>query len=102
MSDPAYHLEGNILELEGLLSVETVSRYFDIGVECLEQSAAGLQIDLAKSDIVGSAAIALLIAWQRRALHQGKKFSVVNAPGHLLDMAKLSGVSDILPFTKAG
>ena len=102
MSDAAYHHEGDILELEGLLSVETVSRYFDIGIKCLEQSSGGLQIDLAKSDIVGSAAIALLIAWQRRALYLKKKFSIVNAPGHFLDMAKLSGVSDTLPFADAG
>lgn len=102
MSEPAYHLVGDVLELEGLLSVETVSRYFDIGIKCLEQSSNGLQIDLAKSDIVGSASIALLIAWQRRALRLDKKFSIINAPSHFLDMAKLSGVLDILPFAEAG
>tara|TARA_R110002072_G_scaffold2252_3_gene18618 strand:- start:2371 stop:2679 length:309 start_codon:yes stop_codon:yes gene_type:complete len=102
MSDPAYEFAGDTLKLEGLLSVETVSRYFDIGINSLEQSTAGLKVDLAKSDIVGSAAIALLIAWQRRALQLEKEFSIVNAPTHFLDMARVSGVSEILPIVEGG
>ena len=102
MSDPTYVLEGDTLQLEGLLSVETVSGYLDVGIESLEQSTSGLKVDLARSDIVGSAAIALLIAWQRRALQLGKDFSVVNAPKHFLDMASVSGVREILPIVEAG
>lgn len=100
MPDLEYRLDGDTLMLDGLLSVETVARYQQIGNEALTQSKLGLSVDLSGAEIVGSAAIALLIAWQRQARQLGKDLSVINAPQHFLDIAGVSGVLDILPFTE--
>ena len=90
-------VEGDVLSLSGELSVATVSRYYETGLAAIDQGAS-VQIDLAEANIVGSAGIALMIAWQRRALEQDKPITIVNAPEHFLDMAEVSGVRDILPF----
>ncbi|MFT4799039.1 MAG: ABC-type transporter Mla MlaB component [Candidatus Azotimanducaceae bacterium] len=101
MPDLEYRLNGDTLLLDGLLSVETVSRYQKIGSDALIKSEVGLSVDLNGAEIIGSAAIALLIAWQRQARNIGKDLSVINAPQHFLDIASVSGVLDILPFKKS-
>lgn len=102
MSDLAYTLDGDILKLEGLLSVATVSRYQQIGNDALEKSDSGLIVDLSEAEMIGSAPVALMISWQRRAQVLEKNYSVINAPQYFLDIAKVSGVLDILPFADAG
>jgi phospholipid transport system transporter-binding protein len=101
MSEIDYSIDGDTLTLNGLVSVETVSRYQPVGDDVLAKSESGLVVDLGSAEIVGSAPVALLIAWQRQALSQGKEYSVINAPSHFLDIARVSGVLDILPFVKA-
>jgi phospholipid transport system transporter-binding protein len=95
MSD--WSLDGNQLNLTGLLSVDTVNQFYDLGLLAIDQRS-DLTVDLSGADIVGSAGIALMIAWQRRALEQDKPLRIVNAPEHFLAMASVSGVRDILPF----
>jgi len=101
MPDLDYRLDGDILMLDGLLSVETVGRYQKIGNDALIKSKLGMSVDLSGAEIVGSAAIALLIAWQRQARNLGKDLAVINAPQHFLDIASVSGVLDILPFNES-
>lgn len=82
----------------GLLSVDTVADYQEEGYQAMASMGDEVVFDLSEAEVVGSAAIALLISWQRRAIKLGKDLSVVNAPRHLLEMADVSGVLDILPF----
>ncbi len=98
MAELGYELSSGTLSLSGDLNVETVSEYHGIGLEALDSCDSGLQVDLVDAKITGSAAIALLISWQRHSNQLGKSFSIVNAPQHFLDIAKVSGVVDILPF----
>lgn len=86
----------------GLLSVDTVADYQEDGYKALASLGDEVAFDLSEAEVVGSAAIALLISWQRRAIRLGKDFRVVNAPRHLLEMAEVSGVLDILPFQDDG
>jgi ABC-type transporter Mla MlaB component len=92
-----FKLDGDTLRVVGLLSVDTVSEYYEPGLEAINRHA-GFTVDLAEADIKGSAGVALLIAFQRRARDLDKPFSIVNAPEHFLSMAKVSGVAEILPF----
>lgn len=101
MSDLDYTIDGDTLKLEGLLSVETVSRYQAVGNDVLAKSASGMIVDLSAAEMVGSAPVALLISWQRRAQVLEKSYSVINAPQYFLDIAGVSGVLDILPFAEA-
>ncbi len=91
-------IKNNVLHLSGLLNVDTVTEYYESGLEAIEQHQ-GLRIDLSDADIQGSAGIALLIAWQRKSLQLAKPLAIENAPEHFLAMAKMSGVLDILPFS---
>lgn len=97
MAAPEIQIEGETLKLTGLLNVDTVAAYLEPGYQAIEKLPA-IHVDLSEADIVGSAGVALLIAWQRRALQRDKDFSIENAPEHFLDMAKVSGVADILSF----
>lgn len=96
-------LENDKLSLLGRLNVDTVNVFYDQGLQIIDKHAGAdeLKIDLSDTDIVGSAAVALLIAWQRRALEQDKQLAIINAPEHFLAMASVSGVRDILPFAEA-
>ena len=94
-------VQDNLLSLAGLLNVDTVNEYYQPGLDAIEKidaAANDLVVDLAEVEIVGSAGVALLIAWQRRALEMDKAMAIVNAPSHFLAMAEVSGVRDILPF----
>ena len=92
-----WRLEGNNLNLSGLLNVDTVNEFYEVGLKAIDKQEA-LTVDLSEADIVGSAGVALMIAWQRRALEQNKSLRIVNAPEHFLAMASVSGVKEILPF----
>lgn len=53
-------------------------------------------IDCSGIDNLDSTAIALLLAWKRRATAERKTLAFVQAPTALLDLAKLYGVAEIL------
>ncbi len=86
------------IKVSGLLSVETVAGYQVEGLTLLEKTGDVVIFDLCEAEIVGSAAIALLISWQRRAIKLNKTFVIENAPSHLLDVADVTGVRQIIAF----
>ena len=86
------------INVSGLLSVETVADYQSEGLALLEKIGDTVIFDLREADIVGSAAIALLISWQRSAIRLKKTFVIENAPSHLLDVADVTGVRQIIAF----
>ena len=88
----------NRIMVFGLLSIETVAAYQEEGLELLEEIGDMVIFDLCEADVVGSAVIALLISWQRRAIQLEKTFFIENAPVHLLEMADISGVREIITF----
>jgi len=88
------------IKVLGLLAVETVADYQHRGYEALQKVAREAVIDLAEAEVVGSAVIALLLSWQRRAHQLGKGFAIANAPDHLVAMADLSGLQKVMPFQK--
>lgn len=55
-----------------------------------------LQIDLSQVQDVDTAALSLLMEWQRRALQSGKSVVFVNLPESLKSLAKLYGVVDFI------
>ena len=87
------------VEVYGLLSVETVADYQKLGFKMLETSNNSLVFDLCEAEVVGSAALALIISWFRESVRLDKEIKIENAPQHLLEMADVSGVREIIPFT---
>jgi len=67
----------------------------------LEQGAAAIRagtatIDLGNVTAVDSAAVALLLAWQRAAAGQGKRVQFVGVPSGIVGLAGLYGVDTLL------
>jgi phospholipid transport system transporter-binding protein len=56
-------------------------------------------IDLAEVSGVDSAALAILLVWQRSAKARGTELNLSNASSTLLSLATLYGVSDLLKFS---
>ncbi len=72
----------------------------------LERGVAAIRagdttIDLASVTAVDSAAVALLLAWQRTATADGKKVSFVGVPSGIVGLAGLYGVDDLLGVAPA-
>ena len=88
--------DGNI-KVSGRLDVETVSHYRDPGDRMIDEVEAPV-FDLDGVDTVGSAAVALLIAWQRHANRLGKQVSFINASDALRHIAGACGVDEIIDF----
>jgi len=85
------------IKVSGCLDVGSVAEYKDEGIRLMEPMSEPV-FDLAEIEARGSAAIALLIAWQRHAANSGKEISFINAPPNLVEIAEACGVSDIVPF----
>lgn len=88
MSTPA------IITLEGPLTVRTVAEHFR---HPLPQDAPEWTVDLAAVSEVDSSALALLLAWLRRAKAQGARLEVRAAPAALLTLARLYGIEGLVP-----
>ncbi|UXY15242.1 STAS domain-containing protein [Chitiniphilus purpureus] len=86
----------NSVALSGELTLAHAARRLDE----LRVAGEALTLDLSGVTRADSAALALLLAWQRRALAGGTRLSVVGAPGGLLQLARLYGVTDLLPFAR--
>lgn len=70
----------------------------------LKQSAAleiadDLQIDFSEVTDVDTAALSLLIEWQRRALALNRKIAFKRLPESLMSLAALYGVADFIPLS---
>ncbi len=98
MSAPELNLDPDgTINVTGQLNVTSVAACKASGEDLIEDASA-VVIDLGGSEVEGSAVIALLIAWQRRAEKLSKPIKFVNAPPNLLKIAEVCGVSDIVPF----
>ena len=57
-----------------------------------------LKIDLHALNHSNSAGLALLLEWYRMAEHLNKQITYINLPKQMLDMAKVSGLDEVLPI----
>jgi len=79
------------------LTNETVAAQIDAGRAAIRKG--DLTIDLAAVRQVDSAAVALLLAWQREAASTQSRLRLVNVPGALTSLAVLYGVDGLLGCT---
>ena len=74
----------------------------DCATAVLEESTRLFQspditVDLAAVTEVDSAAVSLLLEWQRAARRENRAIHFVNVPANLLSLARLYGVSELIP-----
>jgi phospholipid transport system transporter-binding protein len=86
-------------EANPMISLDALT--FQNAQAALEQGCAALAagetvFDLSGVTAADSSALALMLAWQRRAQDQGRALKFVNVPGNVDALAKLYGVEELL------
>lgn len=85
--DNQWYVSGEIL-MDNANAVLAESKLFNVHDD--------LQINLSKVTDVDTAALSLLMEWQRRVNAAGKKISFSHLPDSLMSLAKLYGVADFI------
>ncbi|WP_374355888.1 lipid asymmetry maintenance protein MlaB [Chitinimonas sp.] len=87
------------ISLAGSLTLESISRVEREVAPSLTQDQVIL--DLSAINEIDSAAISLLLHWQRAAMAAGHRLFLRNPPASLLSLAGLYGVEEFLPLESA-
>ena len=91
----AVNVENNRLALSGLVVMQTMKGLHTDG---LAQIAAGdVVVDMAGVTDADSSAVSLLMELRRAAQNHKRKLSVINLPDSVRSLAKLYGVTELLP-----
>lgn len=85
------------LSLSGQLSFDTVPGLWDRW-RSLAGGRPAVDVDLAGVHRADSAGLALLVACMRFARQTGQQLRFCNIPTQMLDMARVSGLEDMLPL----
>jgi len=85
---------GDVLFLQGAVTVETVPGLVDAIGDHLRQGAHTIDFSLVAE--VDSAAVALALEWQRQAGQLKSVLSLANVPEAMKNLANLYGVSDLM------
>ena len=85
--------------VQGDVTMETVPALFAQGLQHLGSN--DLVVDLSQTQAVDSAAVSMLLAWQRAAQSAQRALQIENLPEDLLSLAKLYGVEEMLPKQSA-
>jgi phospholipid transport system transporter-binding protein len=83
--------------LSGEVGFATAGRLLDEGLVAFAGQAS-IEVDLAGMSSADSVGLALLIEWTRRARSDGRQISFRAVPARLIDIARISGVDDLLPI----
>lgn len=81
----------------GEVNFDNVPKFYKMGYDIISENKE-LIFDLHDVVAIDNSGLALLTAWARFAKQLGKSIYFVNLSGKLLDMAKLSGLENILPI----
>ena len=89
--------EGGRCTLSGPVTIRNAAALLEEGSGLFKGEAVTL--DLSGVTEVDSAAVSLLLEWRRAAQRRNGHIAFVNLPGNLQSLAKLYGVTDLLPGT---
>lgn len=87
--------EKNIWKLRGNLVVDKADAVLAES-NTLSMDDTALVVDFAEVNTVDTTALALVLAWKRRAKKEFSEISFINLPGNLISLASLYGVQDII------
>ncbi len=86
-----WHVSGDVL-MDNANAILNQSNAFEM--------AGDLEVDFSAVTDVDTAALSLVMEWQRRALASNCKISFVHLPENLNSLAALYGVADFIPSSK--
>jgi phospholipid transport system transporter-binding protein len=87
--------ENNTWKLRGNLVVDKANAVLAESL-LLPMDDTELVVDFAAVNTVDTTALALVLAWKRRAKDEFSKISFINMPDNLLSLASLYGVQDFI------
>lgn len=87
-----------VISLSGSITLDSIARVEREVAPSLGQPE--LVIDLGSVTEIDSAAVSLLLHWQRGAMGAGQKIALRNPPDSLLSLAALYGVEEFLPVAR--
>ncbi|MDH5552942.1 MAG: STAS domain-containing protein [Nitrosomonas sp.] len=87
--------EGNIVKVEGSVTVDNVSAMTAQGTALLD--APRLIVDLAAVAEVDSSIVSMLLEWLRVASQHNGQLQFINQPESLKSLVQLYGVSEFIP-----
>ncbi len=88
-------VEDEQMVLQGHLNMDTVPALYATGLQHL--AVEDLKVDFAQVESVDSAAVSMLLGWERAAQQSGRELHVTGLPEDLLSLARLYGVDKLLP-----
>jgi phospholipid transport system transporter-binding protein len=91
--------EDGRLVVSGRLTIATVPALFESGLQHL--ASEDLLVDFSRVEAVDSAAVSMLLGWQRAAQRSQRTLRVTGLPDDLLSLAHLYGVTELLPQQSA-
>ena len=85
--------------LKGQLSFKSVPELWKKNRSLLSADKSDtLDFDLSQLERSDSSGLALLVEWYREAEVQNKKITFFNLPTQMYDIARISGLNDVLPL----
>ncbi len=85
--------------LKGQLNFDSVpllwSQHHD---DLFADESQAIEIDFSSLERSDSSGLALLVEWYQSAEQQHKSITFVNLPAQMLDIAKVSGLEELLPI----
>jgi phospholipid transport system transporter-binding protein len=81
--------------LQGQLNMDTVPALYAAGLQRL--AGEDLLVDFSQVESVDSAAVSMLLGWERAAQRGERELRVSGLPQDLLSLARLYGVDKLLP-----
>ncbi len=91
--------EDGRLVVRGRLTISTVPALFEAGLQHLTRE--DMLVDFSGVEAVDSAAVSMLLGWTRAAQRSNRTLRVMGLPEDLLSLARLYGVSELLPQQSA-
>jgi phospholipid transport system transporter-binding protein len=92
-------LEGDWMVLQGNLNMDSVPALYATGLQRL--AGEDLLVDFSQVETVDSAAVSMLLGWERAAQRTARELQVKGLPEDLLSLARLYGVDKLLPQQSA-
>lgn len=87
--------QGADLRLRGTLDFACVPALLQAGRDLFPDTGV-VRIDLAGVDGANSAGLALLLEWQRVLAQDGRRLELLNVPGALVNIARVSELETVL------
>jgi len=87
--------------LKGQLNFDSVPELWNENKSLLfDDESNTLEINLSQLERSDSSGLAILVEWYREAEQRNKKITFLNMPAQMYDMARISGLDEILPLTQ--